>query len=305
MNITQLRYLCEVVERGFNISAAAKALHTSQPGISMQIQRLERELGVQIFVRRNNRLVGITAAGKAVLQRSRRAVHELDGIRAAAREQIAQGQGVLTIATNHIQATYALPKAIHEFKGTHPGVEVVVRESLHGRVREMLESGQADLAIMSDAEHLAERLALIPCVRHRKLLIVPSGHPLARNGKPGLEEVARYDLIVGQHPRVSDYLLTAFRQHGVNPKIALRVPNADVMKVYVKAGLGVAIILGLAYDARRDKGIRAIDLTSMLAPSTTYVLLDKNHFHQRFVFDFIGILNPGATRQHVESVLLD
>lgn len=304
MNITQLRYLCEIVDRGFNISAAAKSLHTSQPGISMQIQRLEQELGIQIFIRRKNRLVGITQAGMPVLQRAKRAIHELEGIRMAAREQLAERQGILTIATNHIQARYALPKVISEFKKVYPGVEIVVRESLHGRVREILETGQADLAIMSDAEHLSEKLALIPGTQHRKLLIVPAGHPLGRAGKPDLEDIGRFDLIVGPHPRGSDYLLAAFKQHGVSPRISLRVPNADVMKAYVRAGLGIAIVLGLAYDASKDKGIRAIDLTPLLSPSTTYVLLDRNHFHQQFVFDFIGTFCPGTTRQQVESLLL-
>jgi LysR family cys regulon transcriptional activator len=304
MNLQQLRYLCKVVDCQFNISEAAEAIFTSQPGISKQIRALEDELGVVIFVRHGKRLAGLTEPGEAVLQIARRALVELENLRRVGEEFSAEDSGDFTIATTHTQARYVLPPVIQKFSRQYPKVRLLIHQGNPTQAAEQAVSGEADLAIATEALSSFEELVTLPCYRWNRSVIVPQGHPLAGIRPLTLEAIAKYSIITYDFSFTGrSQINAAFAQKGLKPHVVLTAIDADVIKTYVELGMGVGILAQMACNPERDRAFEILDASHLFAPSTTRIGLRRGVYLRRYVYDFIHLFAPHLGRRSVDAAL--
>lgn len=303
MNIKQLRCIVEVTRQGLSISKAAGALHASQPGVSTLIQRLEKELGFEIFVRRNHRLIDLTHDGRAVIERAQRALLEIDAIRDLGRASSKAEIGALVVAASHAQARFTLPVVMRRFIRAYPKVRLTVTQCNRKQIADMLTSGEADIGIMSNIEALAGKLVLLPCRVTPRILLVRRGHPLLKRARPTLADIAKDTLVVDESSYTTDYVLGVFRKQGLDPPKVMKATNADVMKAYVEQGLGVSVLPKMVFNVRRDKGVQAINVDHLFEPSRTYVLLHRQRVLRPYAFAFIEMLAPQLDRGAVQKAL--
>lgn len=302
MNILQLRYLSEALRQDFNISQVARVLHTSQPGVSVQLRRLERELGMEIFLRERNRLVGLTPMGKSVVDGAERALREIDIIYDLAESNQQDSSGILSIVTTHAQARYRLPAMLQRFGAVYPNVKPVVQLASARPLAEQLALGKADLGLFSDVQPLPEEIVRLPIRSQQRMLLTSPGHPLLRMKKPKLVDLAKYPLILGQYLPNVETILQQFELNSLTPQ-TIKLANTDVIKAYVEKNMGVAIIAEFTFDAKRDKGLRVRSLTHLFPPTTTYLLLNRKHLLKRYVYEFIQYMSPDLTREVIENAL--
>jgi LysR family cys regulon transcriptional activator len=271
MNFQQLRSVRETVRCGFNLTEVASVLHTSQPGISRQIRELEDELGIEIFVRAGKRLTGLTPPGETVLPIVERLLLDADNLRNAGAEFSAQMSGRLSIAATHSQARYALPAVVRDFRQLYPQVTLNLHQGSPKQVAEMLLSGEADIGIATEALAQYEQLVALPCYRWTHSVVAPSGHELFKQDGPlTLQRLARYPIITydtGYTGRT--HIDEAFGREGLNPSVVLSAMDADVIKTYVELGMGVGIVASIAFDAERDRSLRALDAGSLFEVNLT------------------------------------
>jgi LysR family cys regulon transcriptional activator len=304
MKLQQLRYLHEVARRGLNLSEAALALHTSQPGISKQVKLLEEELGVQILVRNGKRVVDVTEPGRIVLDIAARILRDTENLRQVGREFGTQGVGALTIATTHTQARYALPPVVQRFVQRYPRVRLSLREGSPQQLAALMLDGAADIAIITEAYEEYEDLLTLPCYQWNRCVITPHGHALQKQKHVTLEAVARYPLITYDFAFTRDSpIKRAFDARGLKPQVSLTAVDADVIKTYVELGLGVGILARMAVDPARDSGLHVIDASHLFDASTTRIGLRRNVYLRGYVYDFIEMFAPHLTRSIVESTL--
>jgi LysR family cys regulon transcriptional activator len=304
MRFQQLRYLSEVVRLDLSVSAAAEALHTSQPGVSRQIRLLEDELGIEIFVRHGKRLTAVTEPGRAVLTIAERILAEVANLRRAGAEYADEKAGSLTLATTHTQARYALPPAVAALKQRYPDVQVVIHQGNPTQICEMVMRGEADFAIAT--EQIAEfpQLVSLPCYQWNRCVVVPPRHPLARQPKLTLEDVARYPIITYDFAFANRSLVEkAFAQRGLAPRVVLTALDADVIKTYVELGLGVGIMARMAFDAKRDRGLKALDASHLFESSTTRLGIKRGAYLRRYAYEFIELFAPHLPRSIVEPAV--
>ncbi len=304
MNLHQLRYLNEIVRQGLNISGAAEALFTSQPGISKQIKQLEEELGVEIFVRNGKRIIAITEPGKVVLSIAQRMLHDAKNLKHVGQEFSAQDTGLLTIATTHTQARYALPPIIKQFMERHPKVQLSLHQGSPTQIAEQVLSGEADLCIATESLSLYDDLVTLPCYEWNHCVITPLRHPLLKEKQLTLEMLAQYPIIT------YDFAFTgrgkineAFQQAGITPKIALTAIDADVIKTYVELGMGVGILAQMSFVPERDKYLRMIEAEHLFKPSTTRIAIHKNEYLRAYTYDFIELFAPHLTRNVITDAM--
>jgi LysR family cys regulon transcriptional activator len=305
MRFQQLRYLSEIARRDLSVSAAAEALHTSQPGVSRQVKELEGELGVEIFVRRGKRLTGLTEPGRAVLAIAERILAEAANLKRAGEEFANARRGSLTIATTHTQARYALPGAVAAFKRRFPDVQLVIHQGNPTQICEMVLRGEAEFAIAT--EQIAEypELVSLPCYRWNRCVVVPARHPLARVKPLTLEAVARYPIVTYDFAFANRSLVQkAFDQRSLAPKVVLTALDADVIKTYVELGLGVGIMASMAFDAKRDRGLRALDASHLFESSTTRLGVKRGAWLRRYAYEFIEMFAPRLPRSVVEPAVM-
>jgi LysR family cys regulon transcriptional activator len=304
MKLQQLRYLHEVAKRGLNLSEAALALHTSQPGISKQVKLLEEELGVQILVRNGKRVVDVTEPGRIVLDIAARILRDTENLRQVGREFGTQGTGALTIATTHTQARYALPPVVQRFVQRYPRVRLSLREGSPQQLAALMLDGAADIAIITEAYEEYEDLLTLPCYQWNRCVITPHGHALQKQKHVTLESVARYPLITYDFAFTRDSpIKRAFDARGLKPQVSLTAVDADVIKTYVELGLGVGILARMAVDPARDSGLHVIDASHLFDASTTRIGLRRNVYLRGYVYDFIEMFAPHLTRSVVETTL--
>lgn len=304
MNIQQLRYLNEVVRCNLNISEAAAALFTSQPGVSKQIRLLEEELGIDIFVRNGKRLVAVTDPGREVLDIARRVLQETENLKHVGREFKQQESGTLTIATTHTQARYALPGVIQAFTRDYPAVKLGLHQGNPTQIAEQVLSGEADIGIATESLALYEALVTLPCYEWHHCVVTPPDHPLLREKRLTLKKLAQYPIITYDFAFTGrNKINQAFSEAGIAPNIALTAIDADVIKTYVELGLGVGIIAQMAFIPERDTGLRLIDAGHLIAPSTTRIAVRKNQYLRGFGYHFIELFAPHLTREVVSSAL--
>jgi LysR family cys regulon transcriptional activator len=304
MKIQQLRYLSEVARRDLSVSAAAEALHTSQPGVSRQIKELEDELGVEIFVRHGKRLTAITEPGRAVLAIAERILADAANLKRAGAEFANEQLGTLTIAATHTQARYALPKAVAALKRRYPDVQLVIHQGNPTQICEMVLRGEADFAIAT--EQIAEypELVSLPCYQWNRCVVVPPRHPLARAKPLTLEAIARYPIVTYDFAFANRSLVEkAFEHRGLAPKVVLTALDADVIKTYVGLGLGVGIMARMAFDAKRDRELVALDASHLFASSTTRLGIKRGAYLRRYAYEFIELFAPHLPRAIVEPAV--
>ena len=304
MKLQQLRYICEVARHNLNLSNAAEALFTSQPGISKQIRSLEEELGVDIFVRHGKRVVAVTEPGQAILEIAQRVLKDVENLRQVGEEFTEEDSGHLTIATTHTQARYALPHVIQRFTKRYPGVRLSLRQGSPTQISELVTSGEADIAIATEAIEFYEDLVMLPCYEWNRCVLVPPGHPLLQARKLTLQAMADFPIVTYDFAFTGRSKMNqAFADKGLTPNVVLTAIDADVIKTYVELGLGIGIVAMMAYDPKRDTHLRAMDASHLFEPSTTRIGIRKNSYLRGYTYEFIEMVAPHLTRRVVDDAM--
>ena len=302
MKLQQLRYIWEVARHDLNVSATAEWLYTSQPGVSKQIRMLEDELGVQIFLRTGKQLTAVTPAGEAIIALAGRILAETDNIKRIAKEHSDHRRGSLSIATTHTQARYVLPPVIKAFSAKYPEVSLHMHQGSPMQIAELASKHNVDFAIATEALELFDNLVMLPCYRWNRSIIVPPEHPLTKLKKLTLKAVSEFPLVTyvfGFTGR--SQLDEAFRAEGLVPKVVFTATDADVIKTYVRLGMGIGIVASLAYEPTQDTDLVALDASHLFAPSITKIGFSRNTMLRGFMYDFITLFAPHLTRELVEK----
>ena len=302
MKLQQLRYIWEVAHHDLNVSATAQSLFTSQPGISKQIRLLEDELGVEIFSRSGKHLTRITPAGEAILKTSGEILRKVDSIKQVAQEFSNERKGSLSIATTHTQARYALPPIIGPFIQQYPEVALHMHQGTPMQISEMAADGTVDFAIATEAMELFSDLVMMPCYRWNRCIVVPRNHPLAQESALTLESVARYPIVTYVFGFTGRSKLDeAFINRGLAPKVVFTAADADVIKTYVRLGLGIGIIAKMAHDAELDSDLVALDASHLFESSVTKIGFRRGTFLRGFMYDFIERFAPHLTKDVIDE----
>ena len=304
MKLQQLRYLVEVARRGLNVSEAAEALYTSQPGVSKQIKLLEDELGVIVFERSGKRLTGVTEPGREVLAIAERILRDADNIKRVGEEYAGGDSGSLVIATTHTQARYALPAVVKRFVDRHPNVRLSLHQGSPTQIAEWTLNGEADIAIATEGLDQYPQLLMLPCYQWEHCVIAPDGHPILAERALSLAALARWPLIT-YDPAFSgrSRINKAFERADLSPNVVLAAIDADVIKTYVNLGLGLGIIARMAYDPARDAGLQAIPAGQLFGSNTTRIGLRRGTHIRRYEYDFIELFAPQLTRKAVDMAM--
>jgi len=304
MNFQQLRYVRETVRRGLNLTEAANALHTSQPGVSKQIRELENELGFEIFVRRGKRMSAVTEPGKVVLGIIERVLQEADNLKRAAHDFSDQNTGGLTIATTHTQARYALPRVVGEFKRRYPKVHLTLQQGNPLQLAQMVQAGAADIAIATETLDDFPGLLALPGYTWSHCVVVPPKHPLLKIGPLTLESLAKYPIVTYDAAFTGrTHIDAAFAARGLAVDVVLSAIDADVIKTYVELGLGVGIIAAMAFDAKRDLKLRALECAHLFRSNTTRVAVKRGSLLRGYAYEFIELFAPALNRKLIERAL--
>src|SRR5688500_3763258 len=304
MKLQQLKFLTEVAKRGLNVSEAAEALHTSQPGVSKQIKALEEELGVQVFARHGKRLVSVTEPGKAVIAIAERILAEAQNLRRAGEEFANDQIGTLTVAATHTQARYALPKAVAAFKRKYPKVELVIHQGNPTQICDQVLAGEADMGIATEMIATYPELVSLPVYQWNRVVVVPPKHPLLKRSPLTLEALAEHPIVTYDFAFANRSLVQkAFEARGLQPNVVLTALDSDVIKTYVELGLGVGILAKMAFDPRRDQPLKAIDAGHLFESSTTRLGIKRGAYLRRYVYEFIEAFAPHLPAATVERAV--
>ncbi len=303
MKLQQLLYLTRVIQCQMNISESARTLHTSQSGVSRYLGMLEEELGTQIFVREDNRLVGLTRAGTEIAKVARRMLQDAQMLKCIAS---CDRSDELTIATAHSHARYTLPAVIEKFMVSHPNVRIrLLQGSLHEITKWTLD-GTADFLIATAPSELVDKLALVPCRESHRIIIVPKGHPLLRVKQVTLRKLAEYPFIAYDQNFTMRTLLTEhFRREGLTPNIVLSAADSEVMKTYVRTGIGIAVLARTAFDEKQDVGLRAIDARHLFGTYTIYVGFRRDEPLSKTLVHFVQLYAPDVPIEVLESAIME
>ncbi|MEJ7669559.1 MAG: CysB family HTH-type transcriptional regulator [Casimicrobiaceae bacterium] len=306
MNLQQLKYLSAVVDHGLNVSDAAAALFTSQPGISKQIRQLEDELGLTIFVRQGKRLASLTPAGDVVVSTARRALKEIANLKRVAAEFRAEDSGTLAIATTHTQARYVLPEVLRQFATQYPKIKLVLHQGNPLQVADQTSRGEVDLGIATEALADFPELVTLPCYEWNRVVLVRKRHPLSKMKPLTLENIARFPIVTYDSSFTGRSVINAaFDAARLEPNVVLTALDADVIKTYVELGMGVGIIAQMAFDPARDVAFEKLDASHLFAPSTTRLALRRGVFLRGYVYAFIALFAPQYGRKAVDDALGD
>jgi LysR family cys regulon transcriptional activator len=304
MKLQQLRYVLEITRHGNHLSAAAEALNTSQPGVSRQIQLLEAELGFEIFVRTRNRIIGLTPPGQHVVDIARRVIDDVGALRSLKDEMTVGNKGTLSIGTTHTQARYVLPRVIALFVKQYPDVELILKEGDPEEICQMVDEGDADLAIGTETSGALPHLVRLPCFEITRSVVAKVDHPILKLKKLTLKDIAAYPIIIyGARHSGRQKVMDAFRKAGIKPKISLSAVDADICKTYVELGLGVAILADITVDPLRDSGIRARSAGKLFESSMVYMTLRSASYVRPYVVDFLRIVAPTLTASGIREAL--
>ncbi|GAB2520305.1 HTH-type transcriptional regulator CysB [Microbulbifer agarilyticus] len=302
MKLQQLRYIWEVAHHDLNVSATAQSLFTSQPGISKQIRLLEDELGVEIFARSGKHLTRVTPAGEAILKTAGEIMRKVENIKQVAQEFSNDQRGSLAIATTHTQARYALPTVIKGFISRYPEVSLHMHQGTPMQISEMAADGTADFAIATEALELFSDLVMMPVYRWNRCILVPKGHELAQVPKLTLEEVAKYPIVTYVFGFTGRSKLDeAFLEKGLSPKVVFTAADADVIKTYVRLGLGIGIVADMAAVEDEDSDLVALDASDLFESSVTKIGFRKGIFLRGFMYEFFQQFAPHLTRELVDQ----
>ncbi len=303
MNLQQLRYVREVAANGLSVSRAAKALHTSQPGVSQQIRLLKEELGVNIFTREKNRLSGLTGHGQLIVERLNSALSDLDYVHAYAKALGTGGKQELIIITSHTQARYVLPTVLAAISRQHPTVRVDVRHGSSADITSALVSRADAIGIVPGEIPFPKDILALPYAKYRRIVVVPKGHALLQHKQPTLKMIAQYPLITYEHSiSARQVILDAFSKVRASPQVILSAIDADVIKACVERGLGIAVLPEIAFDAPRDTNLRALRTGDLFPPSLATIVIHRKRLLRAHEYDFIQLLAPQWTRRKIENI---
>lgn len=306
MKLQQLRYIVEVVNHNLNVSSTAEGLYTSQPGISKQVRMLEDELGVQIFARSGKHLTQVTPAGLEIIRIAREVLSKVDAIKAVAGEHTYPDKGSLYVATTHTQARYALPEVIKGFIARYPRVSLHMHQGSPTQIAEAVSKGTADfaIAIATEALHLYDDLVMLPCYHWNRAIVVLPDHPLAGKRSLSIEELAAFPLVTYTFCFTGrSELDTAFNRAGLTPRIVFTATDADVIKTYVRMGLGVGVIANMAVNTEADPDLVKINADDLFVQSTTKIGFRRSTFLRSYMYDFIHRFAPHLTRDVVDMAV--
>ncbi len=296
MKLQQLRYLLAIADNELNITAAAERLFTSQPGVSKQLKLLEDELGVQIFTRRGKSLDAITPIGAEIIERARIVLREVENIQHLAANQLMEQSGSLSIGTTHTQARYVLPSVIKRFRERYPGVTLHLHQGTSEQIWQMIRAKEIDFAIASSSSKPAARseLLMLPCYRWDRTVIVPRDHALAHAREPlTLERLAEHPLITYVFSFSGESSLKqAFERRGLTPEVVFTARDADVIKTYVRIGMGVGIIASMAAECDPDADLVTLDAEGLFPRCTTWIALRRDAVLPRYMQEFMALFAP-------------
>ena len=304
MNFQQLRIVRETVRQDFNLTEVANALYTSQPGVSKHIKDLEDELGIEIFIRRGKRLLGLTEPGKELLSVVERILLDTQNLRRIADQFASRETGHFVVATTHTQARYALPKIIQWFKADYPKVHLTLLQGSPREIAELLESGKADVGIATEALDNVPALASFHYYSWHHAVIVPHGHPLLALEKVTLEALAEFP-IVTYHEGFTGraHVDQGFTAAGVVPDIVLSAIDADVIKTYVGLGMGVGIVASVAYDPDQDRNLVLLPVPELFPANTTRIAVRKGTYLRSYAHAFIEKVCPDLGEDALRQAL--
>lgn len=304
MTLTQLRYLVAIADADLNITLAAARVHATQPGLSKQLKQLEDELGFLLFVRKGRSLEAITPSGAEVIERARAMLAEANNIRTFAANQRNESQGQLVISTTHTQARFVLPTAIGRIKRAFPQVSVHLQQAGESQALDLVGQGDADMAVISTAGEEPQAGIAVPLYRWRRLVLVPSAHPLVQEGKvPDMAALSRQPLISYESStRPGSSLQRAFASLGLAPTIALTALDADLIKTYVRAGLGVGLLAEMAVGAA-DTDLRAWPAPAQVSECVAWAVLPRERVLRDYALELVHALAPQIDRKDLRRVL--
>ena len=304
MNFQQLRYVRETVRRGLSLTEAANALYTSQPGVSKQIKEFEQELGIQIFERRGKRFVGLTEPGKAVLEIIERVLDEAENLKRVGSDFADHDSGSLIIAATHTQARYALPQVVSEFRKRYPRVHLSLLQGNPQQIAQMVIQQDAHIGIASESLMQFPELLAMPGYQWHHIVVVRPDHPLLKDGRLTLEQLAKYPIIT-YSPEFTgrSQINDAFATRGLQFDVVLTAIDADVIKTYVELELGVGIIAAMAFDPERDRGLRSIDAGHLFRTSTTRIAIRRGTYLRGYAYDFLELFAPQLTHDVIRQAM--
>jgi LysR family cys regulon transcriptional activator len=301
MTLQQLKYLLAIADSGLNITSAAERLYTSQPGISKQLKLLEQELGVQLFTRKGKSLVAVTPAGRDVIARARKIVREVQNIRSLAREMSGEQEGTLAIATTHTQARYVLPDVIRSFREQYPKVNLEMHQGTSEQIAELVAANRVDFAIATGSRQLFPTLVILPCYDWDRIILVPKGHPLTTVAGPiDIVTLAEYPLITYVFSSTGESSFKrAFAEHEKEPQVVFTARDADIIKTYVRMGMGVGVIASMAYECADQKDLVALDAVGLFPRVTTWLGFRRDTVLRGYMIDFVSMFAPHLTTELV------
>jgi LysR family cys regulon transcriptional activator len=302
VNFQQLRIIRETVRRQFNLTDVANALHTSQSGVSKHIKDLEDELGVELFVRKGKRLLGLTEPGQELVGIVERILLDTQNIKKLAEQFSNKDRGHLTVATTHTQARYALPRVVTEFKKEFQKVNLVLHEASPAEIVEMLRDGRADIGIATEALQDVPELAAFPWYSWHHGVIVAKGHPLTEKQPLSLDAIAEWPIVTYQtgftgRGRIDD----AFDRAEIVPDFVMTALDADVIKAYVELELGIGIVASMAFDPERDRGLELLDATALFAANTSRIAVRRGTYLRTYAYRFIELCSAELAQSLVRE----
>ena len=303
MKLQQLRFLVEIEKQQLNISKAAEVLCTSQSGISKQVRLLEDELNVELFERNGRKLTAISSAGDKVLMLAQEVLNKVDAIKLTA-EEFTEKQKSIIIATTHTQARYVLPFIVEQYLSQYPDVNLNIQQGTPEQVASLLEQGQVDIAIATEALASREQLIALPCYQWSRSVIVKKGHPLAQKQKLRLEDIVSFPIVTYVQGFTGRYRQDkVFSEHNLQPNIVLTAVDADVIKTYVRLGLGIGIIANMAFSPEQDDDLLAINVEHLFGISTSQVALKKRCYIKPYIYPFIEMFAPHLTQTLIKKAI--
>jgi len=290
LTLQQLKYLVAIADSGLNITAAAERLYTSQPGISKQLKLLEQELGVQLFTRKGKSLAAITPAGRDVIGRARRIMREVENIRNLASDLSGEQEGTLSIATTHTQARYVLPEVIRRFRAAYPKISLELHQGTAEQIAELVGANRVDFAIVTGSRQLFTNLVLLPCFHWDRIVVVPRGHPLTRESELDLVKLSAHPLVTYVFSLTGESSFKrAFADQGLEPNVVFTARDADIIKTYVRMGLGVGVVAAMAFEPADETDLAALPAAGLFPRVTTWLGFRRDSVLRRYMVDFVGM----------------
>jgi DNA-binding transcriptional LysR family regulator len=300
MTFQQLRCLLAVADNQFSVSRAAIALFTTQPGVSKLIRSFESEIGLEIFVRTGNRLTGLTDAGIQALSLARRILGDVSAMTSLSKQLATDSAGTLRVGTTYIHARYMLVPVVRRFFEAYPGVNLILHQGTPEQILDWVVEGSIDVGVSTLPVNRPSGIMTLEAYQIERCVIVPAGHPLLRYRKLSLEQMVKYPLITFEENYSTGWVVQReFQRRGLTPRVSMRATDTNVIKAYVAAGLGVAVIQKMAVDPRKDQDIKIISSDHIFPASTTMISLRSDHLLRPFGLDFITMISPKWTRQAI------